>query len=239
MKGKKVGVWFCGNEFELFAALDEERHRPEEQEDVTIVKQPFDMNLFLQQQVDAASAMTYNELAQVLETKNPETGQALHARRPERDQDGTPAPAMLEDGDLRPRATGSRTRRTRTSRSGSSRRASRAGSTAATTRTSACSIVLDNGPTLGEGHQRWQMNEINALIWPNPRRGRRHGRRRRSRAPPTIAKQFGVIKKAADEGRLPHRPRRGGRRGARRTTASTSRATTGRRPTVEVTAGGK
>ena len=26
--------------------------------------------------------------------------------------------------------------------------------------------VLDNGPTLGEGHQRWQMNEINALIWP-------------------------------------------------------------------------
>ncbi len=26
--------------------------------------------------------------------------------------------------------------------------------------------VLDNGPTLGEGHQRWQLNEINALIWP-------------------------------------------------------------------------
>jgi NitT/TauT family transport system substrate-binding protein len=28
-------------------------------------------------------------------------------------------------------------------------------------------IVLDEGPTLGEGHQRWQLNEINALIWPN------------------------------------------------------------------------
>ena len=28
-------------------------------------------------------------------------------------------------------------------------------------------IVLDNGPTLGEGHQAWQMNEVNALIWPN------------------------------------------------------------------------
>jgi NitT/TauT family transport system substrate-binding protein len=27
--------------------------------------------------------------------------------------------------------------------------------------------VLDNGPTLGEGHQRWQLNEINKLIWPN------------------------------------------------------------------------
>jgi NitT/TauT family transport system substrate-binding protein len=27
--------------------------------------------------------------------------------------------------------------------------------------------VLDAGPTLGEGHQRWMMNEINKLIWPN------------------------------------------------------------------------
>jgi len=28
--------------------------------------------------------------------------------------------------------------------------------------------VLDNGPTLGKGHQTWMMNEINALIWPAP-----------------------------------------------------------------------
>jgi NitT/TauT family transport system substrate-binding protein len=28
-------------------------------------------------------------------------------------------------------------------------------------------IVLDNGPTLGEAHQRWMLNEINALMWPN------------------------------------------------------------------------
>ena len=26
--------------------------------------------------------------------------------------------------------------------------------------------MLDEGPTLGEGHQAWQMNEINKLIWP-------------------------------------------------------------------------
>jgi len=30
------------------------------------------------------------------------------------------------------------------------------------------SIVLKNGPTLGAGHQTWQMNEINKLVWPNP-----------------------------------------------------------------------
>jgi NitT/TauT family transport system substrate-binding protein len=29
--------------------------------------------------------------------------------------------------------------------------------------------VLQNDPTLGRGHQTWQMNEINALIWPAPR----------------------------------------------------------------------
>jgi NitT/TauT family transport system substrate-binding protein len=29
-------------------------------------------------------------------------------------------------------------------------------------------IVLQHGPTLGKGHQTWQMNEINALIWPAP-----------------------------------------------------------------------
>jgi len=28
-------------------------------------------------------------------------------------------------------------------------------------------IVLANGPALPRGHQTWQMNEINALIWPN------------------------------------------------------------------------
>jgi NitT/TauT family transport system substrate-binding protein len=29
-------------------------------------------------------------------------------------------------------------------------------------------IVLDNGPTLGESHMQWQLNEINKLIWPSP-----------------------------------------------------------------------
>ena len=28
--------------------------------------------------------------------------------------------------------------------------------------------TLKNGSTLGAGHQTWQMNEINALIWPSP-----------------------------------------------------------------------
>src|SRR5215211_7574631 len=73
LKGKKVGVWLGGNEHKLFAALNKNGIDP--QKDTTIVKQPFNMDLFLNREVDAAAAMTYNELAQVLETKNPKTGQ--------------------------------------------------------------------------------------------------------------------------------------------------------------------
>ena len=75
MKGRKVGVWCCGNENELYAALVKNGIDPKSKDDVTIVNQPFDMNLFLNRDVDAAAAMTYNELAQVLETKNPDTGE--------------------------------------------------------------------------------------------------------------------------------------------------------------------
>src|SRR2546430_11887316 len=74
MRGKKVGVWCCGNQPELFAALNKNGIDPHNASDVTIVNQPFNMDLFLQRQVDAAAAMTYNELAQGLETTNPKTG---------------------------------------------------------------------------------------------------------------------------------------------------------------------
>ncbi len=72
MRGKKFGVWIFGNEFEQRAALVKNGMDPDK--DVTLVKQQFDMVAFLKHEIDAASAMTYNELAQVLETKNPETG---------------------------------------------------------------------------------------------------------------------------------------------------------------------
>src|SRR5207248_7149141 len=68
MRGKKVANWLGGNQYELFAALTKNGMDPNKNKGVTIVQQPFDMNLFLKHQVDSASAMTYNELAQVLET---------------------------------------------------------------------------------------------------------------------------------------------------------------------------
>src|SRR5437879_9776079 len=66
MKHKKVGVWCCGNQPELYAALTKNGIDPNNPSDVTIFNQPFDMVAFLSHQIDAAAAMTYNELAQVL-----------------------------------------------------------------------------------------------------------------------------------------------------------------------------
>jgi NitT/TauT family transport system substrate-binding protein len=56
LEGKKVGVWLGGNEHKLFAALNKNGLDP--QKDVKIVAQPFDMNLLLNREVDAAAAMT-------------------------------------------------------------------------------------------------------------------------------------------------------------------------------------
>ena len=87
MKGKKVGVWCCGNEYELYAALDKNGIDPEHEQGRHDRQPAVRHEPVPQTQIDAASAMTYNELAQVLETKNPETGKLYTLKRPQRDQD--------------------------------------------------------------------------------------------------------------------------------------------------------
>jgi NitT/TauT family transport system substrate-binding protein len=164
LEGKKVGVWLGGNEHKLFAALTKNGIDP--QKDTQIVAQPFDMNLFLNREVDAAAAMTYNELAQVLETKNEDTGElyTLDDLNVMKMSDlGTGA---LEDGifvteewltDERNQDVAVRFLK-----------ASFKGWAYCRDNPDDCvQYVLDAGPTLGEGHQRWMVNEINKLIWPN------------------------------------------------------------------------
>ena len=60
LKGRKVAVWFGGNEFELLATL--EKYKIDRNKDVTLVQQPFDMNLLLQKKVDAAMAGIVDKL---------------------------------------------------------------------------------------------------------------------------------------------------------------------------------
>src|SRR3954452_15721627 len=158
MRGKKVGVWCCGNQPELFAALNKNGINPKSSSDVTIVNQPFDMGLFLQKKVDAAAAMTYNELAQVLETKTPDTGKlyALAALNVFKMGDPSVGTAMLKDNVFVTEKYLKSDPTTITQ----FLQASFEGWIYCRSHVQQCTdIVLKNGPTLGHGHQLWQMNE--------------------------------------------------------------------------------
>ncbi|MFL5953454.1 MAG: ABC transporter substrate-binding protein [Gaiellaceae bacterium] len=166
MKGKKVGNWLGGNEFELFAALVKNGMDPSHNKGVTIVQQPFDMGLFLKHKIDAASAMTYNELAQVLESKNPKTKKLYTLRDLNVIKMQRVGTGMLEDGIF---STGTYLK-SKHNQDIATRflKASFQGWIYCRDNWQDCvNIVLQNGPTLPRGHQTWQMNEINKLVWPN------------------------------------------------------------------------
>lgn len=66
LEDKNVGNWMGGNEFELLALFDKYGFDPNS--DLSFVKQAFTMDQFLSGELDAASAMTYNEYHVVLES---------------------------------------------------------------------------------------------------------------------------------------------------------------------------
>jgi NitT/TauT family transport system substrate-binding protein len=195
MRGKKVGVWCCGNQPELFAALTKNGINPAKSSQVTIVNQPFDMNLFLQKKIDAAAAMTYNELAQVLETKNPDTGKLyqlsdLNVFKMDSAAVGT---GMLEDNIFVTESWLNKPANKATAVQ--FLKASFQGWIYCRQHFQECvNIVLKNGPTLGTGHQTWQMNEINKLVWPNST-GIGVVPKKAIANTANIAKTYGVIKK--------------------------------------------
>jgi len=163
LKGKKVAVWFGGNEFELLATLA--KNGIDKDKDVQLIQQPFDMNLLLERQVDAAAAMTYNELAQVLET--PDKDGNLYTLDQlniiDFNQEGT---AMLQDGVFTTEEWLKETK----NQDIAARflRASFKGWMFCRDNPDKCvDYVLEQGPALPKGHQTWMMNEVNNLIWPS------------------------------------------------------------------------
>ena len=165
LKGKKVGNWGFGNEYELFAGLTAAGLKPGK--DVELVQQQFDMQALLNREIDAAQAMTYNEYAQVLEAVNPDTGELY---KPEDfsvinwNDVGT---AMYQDAiwaseeRLSDPAYQDMTQRFVT--------ASLKGWIYCRDNPEECAqIITANGSKLGASHQLWMMNEVNKLIWPSP-----------------------------------------------------------------------
>jgi len=158
--GKKVGNWGFGNEFELTAAIEQF-----EVPDVELVAQDFTMNALLNGEIDAAEAMIYNEYAQVLEAVNPDTGELYQPEDLNVIDFNEVGTAMLQDAvwvdaewiaeegneDIAIRFL----------------TATFQGWIHCLDNFEECvEVVLNNGSTLGQSHQEWQLNEILALIFP-------------------------------------------------------------------------
>jgi NitT/TauT family transport system substrate-binding protein len=168
MKNKKVANWLFGNEFEVFAALAKYGMDPAHNKGVTIVQEPFSMDFFLKRQADAASAMTYNELAQVLEAKNPKTNKLYTMNDLNVIKMQSVGTSMLEDNIFTTTNYLKNPANVATAKKFVA--ASLQGWIYCRDHLQDCvKTVLANGPALPKGHQTWQMNEINALIWPAPK----------------------------------------------------------------------
>ncbi|MBF6180433.1 ABC transporter substrate-binding protein [Nocardia otitidiscaviarum] len=165
LRGKTVGNWGYGNEFELFAGMTKAGLDPAA--DVRLVQQQFDMNAFLAGDIAAAQAMSYNEYAQLLETRNPATGQLYTAADFTTIDWNEQGVAMLQDAVW-----------ANTERLGDSAyqdltvrflAASLRGWIFCRDNVDRCrDITVAAGSTLGASHQQWQINEVNKLIWPSP-----------------------------------------------------------------------
>ncbi|MEU4417892.1 ABC transporter substrate-binding protein [Nocardia salmonicida] len=165
LRGKTVGNWGYGNEFELFAGMTEAGIDPAK--DVKLVQQQFDMNAFLAKDIAAAQAMSYNEYAQLLETKDPATGKLYTADDFNTIDWNDEGVAMLQD------ALWANTEKLKDStyqdQTVKFLVASLKGWAFCRDNLDKCrDITVAAGATLGAGHQQWQINEVNKLIWPSP-----------------------------------------------------------------------
>jgi NitT/TauT family transport system substrate-binding protein len=165
LKGKKVGNWGFGNEYELFAGMTGAGLDPAK--DVTLVQQQFDMQALLKGDIDAAQAMDYNEYAQVLEAKNPATGKLYQPADFTTINWNDVGTAMLQD------AIWADTSKLESDQAYQDTTvkfltAALKGWVFCRDNPEKCrDIVVARGSKLGKSHQLWQMNEINQLIWPS------------------------------------------------------------------------
>jgi len=187
LRGRKVAVWFGGNEFELLATL--EKYRIDPKKDVTLVQQPFDMNLLLQKKVDAAAAMTYNEYKQVLDAGVKPDDLVLI----DFNKEGT---AMLEDG-IFSRADYLRSAKNKEIAARFVRASLRGWEFCRDKPAECVDVVLKESPVLGREHQAWMMTETNKLIWGPPPPATPLGKMDQAAFKRTadIALKFGVVKK--------------------------------------------
>ncbi|WP_375388012.1 ABC transporter substrate-binding protein [uncultured Amnibacterium sp.] len=165
-KGKNIGSWGYGNQFELYAGMTEAGLDPAK--DVKVVQQAFDEKGLLSGDIAASQAMVYNEYAQILETKNPATGKLYQPSDLDVVNWTDDGVGMYQDALW----------------ASSDKLASDKAYQAQTVKVikavlkgwiyardhveQAATDVVAAGSKLGASHQLWQTNEVNKLIWPSP-----------------------------------------------------------------------
>jgi NitT/TauT family transport system substrate-binding protein len=173
LAGKKVGVRGDGNEWELFAGL--QAAGVDVAHDVELVRQASDMNAFVAGDVDAAQATTYNEVAQLLETVNPDTGELYQPDDIETIDWNETGAAMLQDAiwadtarlENDPAYEGATVAFLTASLKGWAYVRDNPEEAAGIVAASVTASGAMAGSTLGLSHQLWQTNEVNRLIWPS------------------------------------------------------------------------
>jgi NitT/TauT family transport system substrate-binding protein len=164
-EGKKIGSWGFGNEWEIFAAMADEGL---DATTVQIITQDFNMNAFLQGDIDAAQAMTYNEYAQLLETVNPDTGELYQPEDFNVISYEETAGAMLQD------AIWADTERLESDEAYQDTTVAflkavvKGWIYAAENPEEVSEITIAAGSGWGPSHELWMVNETNKLIWPSP-----------------------------------------------------------------------
>jgi NitT/TauT family transport system substrate-binding protein len=200
LKGKKVAVWFGGNEYNLLATLA--KYNLNKDADLTLVQQPFDMNLLLNKEVDSAAAMTYNELYQVLSAGH--TIDELNIIDYNKEETAMPEDGIFAseewlNADPKNKDIAARFLR-----------ASFKGWEYCRDNAAACvDIMLKNDASgvMTREAQQWQMDEVNKLVWGDPI----NKQTKIGYMEPELFKRgaetalkFGVIKQAADESAYTH-----------------------------------
>jgi NitT/TauT family transport system substrate-binding protein len=162
-EGKKIGSWGFGNEWEIFAAMAAEGL---DSSTVEIITQDFNMNAFLQGDIDAAQAMTYNEYAQLLETVDPETGELYIEDDFNVISYEDTVGAMLQDAiwaDTEKLENDEEYQETTVS---FLKAVIKGWVFAAENPEEAAEITIAEGSGWGPSHELWMVNETNKLIWP-------------------------------------------------------------------------
>ncbi|HAQ59464.1 MAG TPA: ABC transporter substrate-binding protein [Microbacterium sp.] len=164
-EGKRIGSWGFGNEWEIFAAMAAQGL---DSTTVQIITQDFNMNAFLEGDIDAAQAMTYNEYAQLLETVDPDTGELYQP------EDFTVIDYNEEGGAMLQDAIWADTERLESDEEYQETTVAflkaviKGWLYAAENPEEAADITIEEGSGWGLTHELWMVNETNKLIWPSP-----------------------------------------------------------------------